>query len=784
MSSSNLYSHPGKLLEKHLTGAARIVRSLVEEKTFSRVAGLPLLPLAKTVALCHDLGKATSYFQEYLHAPPEKKDALRARPETRHGLLSAVCSYFATKEELRGEEQLKSDEGALAPFIAFMITKRHHGNLDDVLSEAILPEKMQSLLAVQVESIDGEKLAKLGKELKEAGLPVNLSKKILETWVKEIGTELKAVKRRLRRLKKNQNLKLYLLVNFLYSLLLDADKSDVVVGNLPGRKSIILGSETVDKYKANLNYEETYLNRIREEAYQEVLSKEIDLDERIFSLNLPTGLGKTLTALSFAFKLRKLLQEQRGFTPRIIYSLPFLSIIDQNAAEFENVLHSAGILVDTHLLLKHHHLAEFSYKKDGEEFEPGQAKILIEGWNAEIIVTTFVQMFHTLISHRNSSLRKFHRLADAIVILDEVQSIPSKYWPLVKEMLETMARELNTYIVFVTATEPLIFPKEELYPLVNKEKYFSRMARVTVKPRLNESIPLEEFARSVIMENGKSYLFIMNTIGAAKELYNLLQERNGGMDMVFLSTHVVPRERKERIRELRTGKARVCVTTQLVEAGVDIDFDVVYRDLAPLDSVNQAAGRCNRNWRGRGEVHVISLLDKNGRKYASYIYDILLLEITGRILAGEEEMEEGDFLRLIESYYAEVAEKKSGNESREVLEALYRIRYHSDSAVSVADFHLIENDYPKLDTFIELDTEAEQIWQRFRQIKDIKDLTERRAAFDQIKSDFYRYVISIPYNVQNLPPEVDGFRYVNRFSLPDYYHPATGFICSGVVAIW
>lgn len=784
MSFSELYSHPGRPLEEHLTGTARIARELAEEKSFSRLAGLPLSPLAATAALCHDVGKATAYFQKYLAAPEGEKEKLRARPETRHGLLSAVCSYFATEEVLRRQGDPESEEGALAPFFAFMVTKKHHGNLDDVLTEVVLPEKKQSILLAQVESIDGDKLARLNEELQKAGLPVELSKDTLRQWVQKIPAVLKAVKRKLRKLKRNQNLQVFLLVNILYSIMLDADKIDAVLGLPPGRKDIPLDSKIVDNYKAGLNFDVTWLNSLREKAYRETLNRKIDPAQRIFSLNLPTGLGKTLTVLAFAFKLKSMIKDQAGFSPRLIYSLPFLSIIDQNAIEFEKVLESAGILVDSHLLLKHHHLAELYYQKDQDEFEPDQAKILIEGWNAEIIITTFVQLFHTMFSHRNSALRKFHRLADSIIILDEVQSLPAKYWLLVQKFLEAITGELNCRIIFVTATQPHIFPGGETIPLVDKEKYFAQMARVTVKPHLEENISLEELAAGVNPASGKSHLFIMNTISAARELYQLLVEKTGREDLIYLSTHVVPRERQERIALLREGKGGICVTTQLVEAGVDIDFDVVYRDLAPLDCINQAAGRCNRHGLGEGEVHVISLADERGRTYSSYVYDPLLLEITRQILSREKRIKEGDFLRLIEDYYAEIARKKSGDESREVLEALYRLRYQSDSAVSVADFRLIEYDYPKLDTFIELDERAQRTWQRYTEIKEIKNLFDRRLAFAAIKSDFYRYVISIPLHVENLPPEVEGFRYVNRAGLSEYYHPFTGYICSGVTAIW
>ncbi len=783
LSSSDLYSHPGRLLEDHLVGTARTALTFLSEKTFCAIGGCNLSQLVTIVALCHDLGKATPYFQEYLQAPEKEKECLKARPETRHGLLSAVCSYFAGKQAFKGDKELGSNEWALMPFMAFMVTKKHHGNLDDVLDEVVLGEKKQEVLRVQVDAIEEVRLEPLNSQLRAAGLPVDITKEHLVRWVDEIPKELRKVKRKLRGLKTTGGIKLYLLLNFLFSLLIDADKTDVMMGGAVERRDDKLDHSLVDRYKQRLGYRDTFLNRLREEASREVVGMPVTPNERIFSINLPTGLGKTLTTLSFALRLRNLLGEERGYSPRIIYSLPYLSIIDQNAAEFEKVLRSAGIEVDTNLLLKHHHMADVYYRKDDEEFESDQARLLIEGWNAEIIVTTFVQLFHTLLSYRNSSLRKFHRLANAIIILDEVQSIPFKYWMLVREVLKTLVHELDSYVVLVTATQPLIFRGGEIYPLVNGRRYFQKLGRVVVRPCLESDVTLEEFGAGIDIEEGKSYLFVMNTISAARDLYSLLQEKTGRNDITFLSTHVVPKERMERINNMRRGRTSICVTTQLVEAGVDIDFDVVYRDLAPLDSINQAAGRCNRNWRGRGEVYVVSLVDQKGKKYASYVYDGVLLETTRNILGGRRQVGEEEFLELIETYYCEITDKKSSDESRQLLQALYRLKYDGEGS-SIAAFRIIEKDYPKVNTFIEIDDEAVKTWKRYEEIKEIRDIRKRKSMFAFLKADFYRFVLAVPLSVQNLPPEVEGFRYVNKDALRDYYDAATGFICTGVVPIW
>ena len=202
--------------------------------------------------------------------------------------------------------------------------------------------------------------------------------------------------------------------------------------------------------------------------------------------------------------------------------------------------------------------------------------------------------------------------------------------------------------------------------------------------------------------------------------------------------------------------------------------------MAPLDSINQASGRCNRNnyTQGMGRVYVVSLKDENNRKYSSYVYDPVLLDITKRILGKHLEIEEQKFLGLIDEYYKETSAKKAQEESRNILEAIEKMRYDSEDSenISISDFKLIEEDYSKKDVFVETNDDAKAVWIKYTKIWKIKDLLERKKSFDAMKSDFYKYVISIPAKVENPPPEVGFLCYVKNAILADYYNPETGFI--------
>jgi len=763
--SSNLYSHPDSLLEEHLIGVSKLSEVFLSEKL--KNIKEELSDIVRIVSLCHDIGKATKYFQEYLLADDKEKEILKTA-ETRHSLFSAVCTYYLVKEKCNSD---------IYPLFAYITVRRHHGNLIDVMDEvSIFDDKDKALLCRQLEGIDDIKFNVLVNKLYEAGLPLRINKNIIRKWINSFQEEISGFRRVLRHL--NSDLKNYIKLNLLYSLLLDADKSCVVVKDISVFKRKTYDDiKWVDNYINTVQFPPSPLNEKRRKAYEEVTGKEIDLNQKIYSLNLPTGLGKTLIGLSFALKLKNELKA-KGIMPRIIYALPFLSIIDQNAKVFEKVIKANELSLETDIFLKHHHLSEVYYKTKEDEYETDEAKILVEGWNSEIVITTFVQLFHTLISNRNRSIRKLHRLVNSIIILDEVQSIPTKYWLLMKTLLKQITETFNTYIIFSTATEPLIFNKEETIKLANRDIYFKSLDRVSLIPILDEAMTIEELYEKTRTDNDKAYLYIFNTITSAKEFYRLIKEN--AESITYLSTHIIPKERVKRIEDIKQGKYRIVVSTQLVEAGVDIDFDVVIRDLAPLDCINQSAGRCNRNNNRKGIVKVIVLKDSNGRKYASYIYDAVLLDITKKILSKKQEIKEGEFLQIVEEYYALTQERTTQQDSREILEAVCKLRYdrvdNDKNRLVVSDFSLIDKDYPKRDVFIELDEDAEKIWGEFQRIRDIKEKFSRKQKFDKIKSDFYSYVISIPANTKNMPQFVGEIGYVKRSMLNDFYDIETGFI--------
>jgi CRISPR-associated endonuclease/helicase Cas3 len=789
--SCNLYSHPGKLLKEHLFNVGYSSRETLTLKEIDlselQIKKDILVDLSYLIGICHDLGKATEYFQNYIKETDEKKRMqMKSRPETKHGLLSAIFTYFVLREYLKGQQALNEPLCDIFSVMSYLIVKRHHGNLRDAYFEILdlREDRDLEVLDRQIQSIDLDEVKEVYRDM------LNVDISYFFSHYREIIKEILQKKKRIRHLKDEKNIEYSLITQVLYSILINSDKVEAS-GIRPKRNRGEISSDLIDLYKTieGYNKSEEKIDIIRNSIYDDVISTVdgLNLEQKIYSLNVPTGTGKTLTSLSFALKLRNKLEREKGFTPKIIYSLPFMSIIDQNFDVFERVFKKVnGHPPTTDILLKHHHLADIFFKTEDNEFETSESLFLIEGWNSEIIVTTFVQFFHTLISNKNRALRKYHNIVNSIVILDEVQSIPHEYWLLFRELISIFSRYFNTYFIFVTATQPLIFePEKEIQELVkDRTKYFSEFDRIELIPEL-EITPFEEFKEIVRedIENNKekNFLVVLNTINSSKELYEHLKSfETERTCYYYLSTNIIPKERLRKIEKIKTSKGRmVIVSTQLIEAGVDIDVNIVYRDFSTLDSINQIAGRCNRNYRTdeKGIVKVFVLIDRNNKKYYQYIYGDrpILIDTTYQVLKSFYKINEPLFLEIMNEYYAKVKDAMSNDKSEKMVSYLFDLEFESIQK----NFRLIKQDYEKVDVFIELDDYAKEIRQIYQEIREEKDPFKRKKEFLKIKKDFYDYVISVPKKYENQVgfDEKTGIGHISKYEIDqgNGYDPETGF---------
>ncbi|WP_048109041.1 CRISPR-associated helicase/endonuclease Cas3 [Methanosarcina barkeri] len=791
----HLYSHPEKILFKHLSNVGNksistskekslsLEKFGIDENTFSKITFL--------IGVCHDFGKGTKYFQRYLfETNPSIQRSLRNKREYHHGLISAIFTYYILEKYVGSLKDKNILE--YIPTIGYLIVKKHHGNLKNAEDEIreLIDEDTLEIIDLQIKSLDTSELkAVYEKLLDEYGIPFDIDTFCNEyrSIAKEI---LKSKRKFIKLLKEEQFTGYYLITLTLYSILINSDKIDA--SSIDVSSEIEISPELVDKYKVEKGFQnnESTMNKVRNEIYKEVTEniENLDLDKKIYSISVPTGSGKTLTSLSFALKLKARLREEKRIKAKIIYSLPFLSIIDQNYDVFEDVFKTVETTnLSEDVLLKHHHLADIFYRtQDDEEFEGLKSLFLIEGWNSEIIVTTFVQFFHTIVSNKNRSLRKFHTIANSIVILDEVQSIPHKYWLLLKQVISGFAEYFNTYFIFVTATQPLIFDPEkgEIVELVkNKDTYFREFDRVKLKITLNP-MNLDEFKGIIDSEVkekiDKNFLFVFNTIKSSLEIFNHLKSlKLENSDYYYLSTNIIPKERLKKIKEIKekSEKRKIIVSTQLIEAGVDIDVDIVYRDFATIDSINQVSGRCNRNSSKsyRGQVNIVVLKDER-KEFHRYIYSSFLIDKTKEVLKEfPSEIYEKDLLFLNNNYFRKVKDTSSEDESKELLSYINELKFKT----LTSDFRLIDDKtgYEKIDVFVENDTEAAEIWKEYTVMKSLKNPLDRKEKFLSIRRKFNEYIISVPK--KDFPcEELEDLNigYIPLEQIKHYYDPETGFV--------
>lgn len=353
------------------------------------------------------------------------------------------------------------------------------------------------------------------------------------------------------------------------------------------------------------------INRFRAKAYFEALQAAKN-PPGVFRLTVPTGGGKTRASVAFALR-HALHNREHGFK-RIIVALPFTSIVDQTASELRKIFRTDCVL---------EHQSQADDDKDSEhDLEAQRRAMACENWDFPIVVTTTIQLFESLFSNRPSRCRKLHNIAKSVLILDEAQTLPTEFLRPTLNAIKLLQEKYGVTVVFCTATQPT-FEKspylaewegasiKEIVP--SFQTLFSELDRVTYEgPRDFDEI---ELANDLASNECASVLAIFNTRRDALRIYERLLSKNLE-GLYHLSTLLCSHHRRSVLAEikerLKAGKPVRLISTQVVEAGVDLDFPVVFRALGPLDRIVQAAGRCNREFRlGQkgGRVVIFQLTD-------------------------------------------------------------------------------------------------------------------------------------------------------------------------------
>ena len=539
-------------LAEHLKDVAR----LAEE--FAAVFGAG--KWGRFAGLSHDAGKATEAFQARLEGKPERVD---------HSTLGARLA--------------RDNAGQLGLLLSYVVAGHHGGLPDGGEQESELHYRLRH-----------GKVPEDAVLLPEINLPGNLT------------LPFKLAKDR-------AGFSLSLFTRMVFSCLVDADFLDTEAFCTPEQAQVRpmsartelfaelqqkLGRCLAEKAK---KADDTEVNRLRQQVLSQCRGK-AKLSPQFFSLTVPTGGGKTFSSLAFALD-HAVAQGMR----RIIYAIPFTSIIEQNAYVFVQAL-------GREYVLEHH----CNYKERDEPEETACERrrgLASENWDAPVVVTTNVQFFESLFSNKTSSCRKLHNIACSVIVLDEAQAIPTDYLEPCLAALRELVEHYGCTVVLCTATQPALDDKSSL-----------RMALPGVTEIIDDPLQLYKgLSRTEVEFIGKlsdvelvdrlkaasQVLCILPTKRQTREVFEQLRDHDG---IFHLSTNMYPEHRRRVLDEIRTclKKQKPCrvVSTSLVEAGVDLDFPVVYRAMAGLDSIAQAAGRCNRegtmenNGLGKGKVFV------------------------------------------------------------------------------------------------------------------------------------------------------------------------------------
>ena len=547
-----------QLLEEHLEHVAEISRSFGEKFNAADWAYL--------AGLWHDIGKYSCEFQRRLRDP----GSADAHIETKTGKVDHSTA---------GAQHAFKALGDMGKLLAYAIAGHHSGLLDGKSNDACLYRRLQKSGIPDYSSCPKYILKSKGLNK----LPFSLNVHDPKRFAFQVS----------------------FFIRMIYSCLVDADFLDTEAFMNTEKSLWRKGYPSLAELKTRLD---SALDQLRKDAPDTTVNKHraailkncldaADLPPGLFSLTVPTGGGKTLSSMAFAMK-----HALKHGLRRIIYVIPYTSIIEQNAAVFREILGDDAVL-------EHH-----------SNFEPHEedhrSRLASENWDAPVVVTTNVQFFESLYRCRSSKCRKIHNIAASVVILDEAQMLPVPLLLPCIEVLKELSTAYRTSIVLCTATQPALSATDSFKDgLEGVREIVSDPKRLYIqfKRVQAEKVPViadDELAHKLNFHN--QALCVVNTRAHARRIFERMPEKEG---CYHLSALMCPEHRTSTLNKIRTAlfegsKCRV-ISTQLIEAGVDIDFPVVFRSISGIDSIAQAAGRCNREGKipEGGEVFVFSTED-------------------------------------------------------------------------------------------------------------------------------------------------------------------------------
>jgi CRISPR-associated endonuclease/helicase Cas3 len=778
-------------LKDHIEQVINASSYLISKKSlhFNGIAKEDIETISILIAACHDFGKATSYFQEYIKSKIDGPQYTESEKDKSHSLISGLFGWHVVEKWIQNSRNIELRWKQFLPFAVFLSIDGHHGfysSIEDALRK--IDEVVESgLLQRQIMSIQPEIFS-----YKFKGIDLQEGTDFSIDSIIAIKKQLRKIHREYHHQLLDNLIEQRILGLLLYSILLEADKSYLAADSPEQyeRETIPIPDDIVDKYIGTLN-QEASINEERKRAYDSTI-KEMDSispDERIHSITLPTGLGKTLLAASWAIKLRARLQKT-GVTPKIIVSLPFLSIIEQTDDVYKKVFKELYEERADRLYTTCYSIADFKYKDglDREERSDNSMDFFLSIWNSEVIVTTFDQLLYSVFSLKAKHLMRFHNLFDAILVFDEIQALPSDLWKPFECLFRKLSEVGNTHVLLMSATQPGFFPGA-IERVPDHQNYFLKN-RKRVELSINlDKITIDGFINSLLPKLNelcnKSVMLVLNTRQSSKKVYEAIRKAmtEGNIKkrpLLYLSSYVTPAQRIKRVRRIdkyiRKCKNPLIISTQCIEAGVDIDVDYIVRDWAPLDSIFQVCGRCNRNGeKNIGTVEIVHLISENNRSYSHQVYDDKLLECTAFSLNNATRLYEDQFYNYGGSYFQYVREGIGQSMKIVAAFAQYTHKYEvKGNEVDIDIKKLLRGDDWQ-EQFIVSSFDA-ALTQDIKDALQIEDRWERRYALKRLRRRIAENSVNVRFEkwMPNRPDDFADYKIGNLWIIDEQFYDKKG----------
>lgn len=632
-------AHIGQTLEEHLWGVAVLAKIHAEKIGMGHYGEL--------LGLLHDFGKYSAEFQKYITYAIKKNDP-QFNPDEDEDYEDPTRKKGKIDHSTAGAQFLSHNNGSsnahmiLGQLLSLCLVSHHSGLINCMTTDNTGTWDSYS-----------RRLAKNGNRTHKNECIKNADKHISERLSAILTDEsfTKAFEKMCRGIISTSpekapfsavaQFQIGLLARFLFSSLIDADRQDTADSEKPKtaryrqRGDYRSWKELIERLENKYESFETNsrVDEVRKEVSEHCLHA-ATRPQGLFTLTVPTGGGKTLASLRFALHHAK----KHGMD-RIIYVIPFTSIIDQNAQVVREILEPAQSSEDAGKIVLEHH------SNIGADVQSWKEKLLTEDWDAPVVYTTMVQLLEALFGAGTRGARRMHQLAKAVIVFDEIQTLPIRCVHLFNNAINFLVNQCGSTVVLCTATQPLLgsvdkkkgalnlSEKNEIMP--NVGKLFVDLKRVYIHDcRKSPGWTYSEIANLAVgqVKETCSCLVVVNMKKAARIIFE--EAKKDGLEIYHLSTGMCPAHRKQILKIIRqkldNKKPILCVSTQLIEAGVDISFRSVIRMLAGLDSIAQAAGRCNRHGGPEiGNVFVVNPVEEN----LDYLKDIAVgKEKSNRVL--------------------------------------------------------------------------------------------------------------------------------------------------------